>query len=312
MRIEQEDRTGRPYDRGASAVEYGGVLLLVAAIVFALVATGIPGTVSANVQSAVCRVFQGDCADGDRTETQSAPPSRLPTAPPTVTNPPQTVPPTPSPGPPVPTPSQTVPTDQSETEAVLNETQLGRDALQWVRDHGVRVVYRKGGGSYYDGDDNVFYVDTDQSPEERANTFVHEVNHAEHRDDPDIDDLSRDDFIDQSINEETEGTVEAILNNQQLQDTRGNGQVPDTLLQTEYEDAYDQAIADENRARAQNQRPPLTPEQARQVGERAGRQRVKDAFVNGEVVASTDGDTYTENYGEAWDDAHDCFLWIFC
>jgi hypothetical protein len=30
------------------------------------------------------------------------------------------------------------------------------------------------------------------------------------------------------------------------------------------------------------------------------------------VVASTDGDTYTENYGEAWDDAHDCFLWIFC
>jgi hypothetical protein len=290
--------------------------LLVAAIIAALLAAGVPSAVGAHVERAVCQIFGGDCPSDERTNARSTTPPTpglIPTPPPTVTRPPQTVPPTPSPGPPVSTPpAPPVPPDQAETEAVLNETQLGRDALKWVHDHGVRVVYRKGGGSYYDGDDNVFYVDTDQSPEERANTFVHEVNHAEHRDDPDIDDLSRDDFIDKSIDEETEGTVEAIQNNQQLQHNRSNRQVPDTLLQTEYEDAYNRAIADENKARAKNQRPPLTPEEARRIGEDAGRRRVKEAFVNGEVVASTDGDTYTENYGEAWDDAHDCFLWIFC
>jgi hypothetical protein len=215
-------------------------------------------------------------------------------------------------GPPVAQPPSPKPSrKQTETESVLNETQLGREALRWVRHHGVRVVYRVGGGSYYDGDAGLFYIDTRQSPEERANAFVHEVNHAEHHDGADIDDLSREDYIDRSIDEETEGTVEAIRNNQQLQKSRG-GDAPDTLLQQEYEDAYERAVdrakaALAEAALAQARRLPLDA-----AGEEAGRERVKRAFLNGEVVSSVDGDNYADSYGKAWDDAHDCFLWIFC
>ncbi|TDB87482.1 hypothetical protein E1266_32660 [Actinomadura sp. 7K534] len=196
------------------------------------------------------------------------------------------------------------------TEAVLSETRLGRTALQWVEDNGVQVIYRAGGASYYDGDAHAFYIDTNQSPEERANTFVHEVNHAEHHD-ADIGDLGREEFVERSIDEEVEGTVEAIQNNRQLQRNRG-GNGPDTLLQREYEDAYDDAVTKARRARSELGLPALDDETARRAGERAGRERVEQAFANGEVVSSLDGDTYAENYGEAWDDAHNCLLRIFC
>ncbi|WP_143118377.1 MULTISPECIES: ImmA/IrrE family metallo-endopeptidase [Actinomadura] len=284
-------------ERGASSLEYGA-LIVVAALVVGVLGTLVSTKVEGHVSNAICDLFQAQCTDTQqRTSADGDGPGPEPS---------------PSPGPPVPQPPPPKPSkEQTETESVLNETQLGRDALKWVKDHGVRVVYRAGGGSYYDGDANVFYVDTNQTPEERANTFVHEVNHAEHRDDPDIDDLSREDFIDKSIDEETEGTVEAIQNNQQLQRNRG-GNSPDTLLQQEYEDAYNDAVRRENAARAKAQRPPLDAAGEKAVGEKAGRERVKQAFVNGEVVSSVDGNKYADNYGKAWDDAHDCFLWIFC
>jgi hypothetical protein len=33
---------------------------------------------------------------------------------------------------------------------VLQETPLGREALDWARRNGVTVIYRPGGGSYFD------------------------------------------------------------------------------------------------------------------------------------------------------------------
>ena len=312
MRAEQKDMAGASGDRGASLVEYGGILLLVSAIVAALFALGLPGEIAGNVKQAVCRVFDEDCAATTAGDGPAGP-TLIPTPPPPTPNgPPPTTLPSPSAlPPPKAPPTPPPPREQVETERALNETQLGRDALKWVRDHNVRVVYRRGGGSYYSDGDNTFYLDTNQPPEEIANVFVHEVNHAEHRNDPNVKKLSRQEFIDRSIDEETEGTVEAIQNNQQLQRNRGRG-VPDTLLQTAYEDAYRNAVDAENKARAKMSLPPLSPEGEREIGEKAGRQRVKDAFKNGEVVSSVDGNTYSDNYGEAWDDAHDCVLWIFC
>jgi Flp pilus assembly pilin Flp len=305
MRLGQKDKRERSRDSGASAVEYGGVLLLVAAIVAALVTIGVPGRVSANVDQAICRIFGGEC------QAQGPPgPTTIPSVPPTPGQ--QNAPPTPAPSPGPVVPQPLPPPEQTETESVLNETQLGRDALAWAKQYGVAIIYRRGGGSYYSDDDNVVYIDTDQSPEERAVTFVHEINHAKNRDQPDPKKMGRDEYVDKSIDEETNGTVLEIQANQQLQDKRGPGKVPNTLLQTEYQDAYHQAIADENKARAQNNRPPLTPEQARQVGADAGRGRVKQAFEKGEVQTSNTGDGYRDYYGKSWDDAHDCFLWIFC
>lgn len=297
-------------DRGASAAEYAGLIVLAALILGTLYATGVVDTIGDRTGQAICRILDnGGCATSQppRAGGNGGPtPGLLPTAPPTVP-PGATEPPTPSPGPspsPAPDPSEQA---RKRTEKILNETPLGRDALSWIKQHGVQVVYRPGGGSYYSDDDNVFYVDTNQPPEEVAAVFVHETNHARNRYKPDVHKLSRADFIDQALDEEAHGTVLQIQENEQLQAKRGKDHVPDTILQNEYDTAYDDAVA----AAGGN----LTAAQKRQIGERAGEARVKQAFEDGEVVQSTDGRKYTDAYGEEWDNAHKhdgCFLWIFC
>ncbi len=311
-------RPGR--DRGEGAISYIAVILVIAAVIGVVATSSIGGKISGGLESAICEVSGDDCETPSTTPRSGGPvagPSVLPTPgqQPTPGQNGPTPEPSPSPGPPVRTPpTPKPPKEQTETEAVLNETQMGRDALKWVKDNGVRVVYRSGGGSYWSDDDKTFYIDTNQSPEERANVFVHEVNHGKNRNVPDPKKMDKNEYVDKAIDEETQGTVDQIKNNQQLQQARGaNGAPPDTLLQNEYEAAYQNAIDAENKARAKAQRPPLTPEEERRIGEDAGRKRVKDAFKNGEVVSSVDGNTYPENYGDAWDDANEsCFLWIFC
>lgn len=48
-------------DEGATAIEYVGVLLLVAAIVVGLISLGIPGSVRREVRTAMCEIFGGRC-----------------------------------------------------------------------------------------------------------------------------------------------------------------------------------------------------------------------------------------------------------
>ncbi|WP_067824726.1 hypothetical protein [Actinomadura kijaniata] len=153
--------------------------------------------------------------------------------------------------------------------------------------NGVRVVYRAGGGSYWSDEDKVFYVDTNQTPEEIANTFVHEVNHAKHRNEPDPKKMGKQEYIDRAIDEEVNGVAEQIKSNQELRDARGPKYTDQTVMQSQYEDAYKKAVDAENAERARHGRPPLTPEGERRVGEDAGQKRIRQAFDNGEVVAST-------------------------
>jgi hypothetical protein len=54
-------------DRGASMIEYGALLVLVAALVGALTAVGLPGKVRSHAESAICEIFHGQScgiADG--------------------------------------------------------------------------------------------------------------------------------------------------------------------------------------------------------------------------------------------------------
>lgn len=62
-------------DRGASLVEWGGALLVIAAVLAILVTTtGLPNTVSQQTKAAICAVFQGEnCASGGGQETPAAP-----------------------------------------------------------------------------------------------------------------------------------------------------------------------------------------------------------------------------------------------
>jgi hypothetical protein len=354
----------RDRERGASIVEYGAALLLVEAIVAVLAtSTGVATTAETGIQVAICRVFGGECApasgqdsgtggdSGPGRHPLQAQPSLLPTGVPTPppdyrvepTNPPPGRAPSPPPtGPETESPPTEPPDPVKETDAVLQETQIGRETREWLRQNRVTVMFYRGRdgrrGTYYSDRDNTIYIDLNQSPEERANALVHEVHHAQHRGEPDPRQMGRDEYIDKAIDEETDGTVRQIQAHQQLQqarEARGEDVPPHTDLQDAYEDAYQQAHDrtyqetyqreyDEARARYREEHretgKPLTPEQinsaadraarraaepaAREAGERAGRQRVKDAFRNGEARQSTDGRPYPEQLGEAWDNAN--------
>lgn len=299
-------------------LEYVGLSIVVAGVLVAISAAlvGIPEP----VRQAVCTVTGGERCD-PAAEPRPRPPREGPTGNPKAG-------PEPSPSAQA---SATPPPEEErrqraeerrrkklerarrETEAALQETQLGRDAVQWAKDHDIKVVYYNGPGSYYRDSENTFYVDVNQSVDERANTYVHEMNHARHDGEPDPDDMDRQPYIDASIREETDGTVLEIRNNQQLREARGTpNDPPDTLMQAEYEKAYKDAVDRENAARARNQRPPMTPEQERRVGEEAGWKEVNSGYYDGRIVQSTDQKSYEESNGEEWDDAHDCTLWIFC
>ncbi|TDB83196.1 hypothetical protein E1266_37575, partial [Actinomadura sp. 7K534] len=57
-------------DRGASALEYGALILVSAVVIGALAASPVMGTVAGETRAAICRLFGGDC--------EAAPPSAVP------------------------------------------------------------------------------------------------------------------------------------------------------------------------------------------------------------------------------------------
>lgn len=316
-------------------MEYAALIVLAALVIGALVSAGLPGTVADKTEAAVCRIFhQETCANrstpppvAKRTGSGEGGPSRAPgkgsppSSPGLTTGPPTEPPhaqydtPNPSPNPP---PSEPPPSAgevaREETERLLEETPIGRDALECVREHGTQVVWGTDGGSYQQDSNNAIYLDIDRSPSEIASSYVHEANHACHRNEIDPDDLTRDEYIDRSLSEEVRGTVLAIRFQQQLQELHPDETLPEAPLQDEYEQAYDAAVgrAEDD---AFEQGRTLTDAEKRSIGERAGEARVMDAFRDGEVVGSAHGYKYPDHYGKQWDDAHahdGCFPWVFC
>jgi hypothetical protein len=100
------------------------------------------------------------------------------------------------------------------------------------------------------------------------------------------------------IDQETQGTVESIQANRQLRDA---GKVPPQTfpLENQYNAARNQAIND---YRATH--PDATDAELNSVGDSAGYARVKQGFENGEVQASTNGQSYRDYYGDSFDRAH--------
>lgn len=299
-------------------LEYAGLIALAVLVLGGLYATGVVERVGDRTGQAICRILnERDCATATKPATarrggrnEDGPsPGLIPTPGDRHTGE-STATPNPSPGPPVDGDTQ----KKAETERLLEKTPTGRAALQYARDHDVRVVYRPGGGDYFSEDENTIYMDSSKSPAEIAAFFAHEMNHARTNGYPPVDKMSRDDYIDKSIQEEAHGNVLQVKENQELQRVLGKDKVPDTLFQSEYETAYDGAVSAAE-AQAAKQGRTLTPQQKQRIGEQAGEARMKKAIEDGEIVQSTDGKRYREHYGKQWDDAHKhdgCFLWVFC
>jgi type VI secretion system secreted protein VgrG len=184
----------------------------------------------------------------------------------------------------------------------LANSAQGRHALEVYERYGINPTFRPGEGSTFDSGTNTTNLDPSEDPTTSALTFVHEMQHGqEHHEGTsgDIQNQSRNDYVNEMLQEEVDGTVRSIEARNELAANGTDVSGAHFPLENQYQQAHDQAIAD---ARAAN--PNISDEEAAQIGRAAGRQRVEDGFRNGEVVTSNTNQSYPDYYGNAWDGQH--------
>ncbi len=193
-----------------------------------------------------------------------------------------------------------------DIKALLRKCPTGRDAVKFMDDQKIPVVFADGGGSYWDGTKIV--IDRSQSTQDAALTVVHELHHA--RSDKsgtsgNTSTQTRADYVKTMVEEESIGTVKSIQAKNELAASGEDVSGASFPLEDKYNEAYAKGAADYKTAH-----PDATPEDVDAAGSKAGLNRVRDGFNNGEVITSTKDpttgaqNTYPQYYGNAWDDAH--------
>jgi hypothetical protein len=176
-------------------------------------------------------------------------------------------------------------------ETLLKQSALGTIALDRKTEYSVGVEYQAGTGSFYDSGANKMTLDTTETAEESALTFVHEINHAHwhHKGlGADVQTMTREAYVQKMLDEEVEGTVLSIEAKGEI--VAAGATITATFpLESEYRTAYDAAKA---------------AGQGTEDCRKAGLERVMLGFKNGEVVTSNNGQSYPDYYGDYWDTVH--------
>jgi hypothetical protein len=184
-----------------------------------------------------------------------------------------------------------------EMDTFLAPSKTGKEATDYIKNNNIPVEFASGGGSYYQNGKIV--IDRTQNSEEAALTLVHEVNHAKAAKEGTTGNPStqtRDDYINTMVEEESVGTVKSIEAKRELQ-AAGTQTTATFPLENEYNTAYNDAVTN-----ARNTNPNATDAELDAAGKKAGLDRVRNGFNNGEVVPSVDGTTnYRDYYGKGYD-----------
>ncbi len=191
----------------------------------------------------------------------------------------------------------------SAMRRTLANSQQGRHALEVYDRYNIQPTFNPGQGSFFDGSTNTMNLDPTENATTSALTFTHEMNHGEAGNEHtsgDVQNQSRNDYVNTMLNEETDGTVRSIEARNELAKQGVDVSNSHFPLENQYQQAHDQAVRD---ARTNN--PNISDQDAEAIGRQAGRDRVRQGFDNGEVVPSTStGQTYPQYYGGDWDGHH--------
>jgi hypothetical protein len=198
---------------------------------------------------------------------------------------------------------------KKNVESILDDSQEGKDAKKIAYDNSVTINWAgtAGGGSYFQGPKSVTF-DTNQSDENTALAYVHEMNHARAYAagvSAKVT-LPRDDYLKATFTEETEGTVLAIIAGRHTDETAAaatkKGDTPKKLtasfaFQTEYWKAHDDAIAALPKDTAADEQ--------EKKGREAGTKKIYSGFMDGTIKTSMPGNpSYVKWYGDIWDAAN--------
>jgi hypothetical protein len=171
----------------------------------------------------------------------------------------------------------------SELVQRLLSTESGRRTLQWLADNNIPIVIDPNAtGAYWNGTEIVLGQGYDD-----AAVVVHEANHAQatvNGESADANSQNRADYVTTAVNEEVDGVVDQIKAAQELRIAGYN--VGTQPAETAFNTAYNQAIQSG---------------QTQAQAERAGWEAVRGEFYNGNIVTSTNGQSYPDYYGGYWD-----------
>ncbi|MCX7640412.1 MAG: type VI secretion system tip protein VgrG [Pyrinomonadaceae bacterium] len=187
----------------------------------------------------------------------------------------------------------------TEIRNTLQHSERGRHALEVYDRYGVIPSFNPGKGSFFNGSTNTVNLDPSQNTITSALTFVHEMNHAEEyheRRTGDVHKQSKQDYINEMLQEEVDGTVASIEAKIELKQNGVDVSNAHFPLENEYLQAYQDAVNS-----AINNNPNLSESELDAIGRAAGRDRVMKGFQDGEVVTSTNGQKYPDYYGSYWD-----------
>ncbi|MGI5233633.1 hypothetical protein [Actinoallomurus sp. CA-142502] len=175
----------------------------------------------------------------------------------------------------------------------------GRAAMDTLEKYDVKVIFREGGGSLHDPVNNTIYVDVKIA--HPTNQLIHEATHSRWNHEgrhAELSKLGKDDYIKQTLDEETDATVNEIKGVFEL---RKNGiKVPKSLLQSHYEYGYKKSYR-WNKRIAKSQGKPLSYAELERLGDAGGRAAVNAAYHSGAITGSSTGVPYPQQYGDFWD-----------
>lgn len=173
--------------------------------------------------------------------------------------------------------------DDPEIREML-ATRSGRETLDWMARNGISIQYNPGAeGARYDPNDNVMIIG-----EGGSESIIHEAEHARHDAEdltPSVTEVDREEYVDTMLDLEVDCEVARVEYIQEMREIDPSYASGNRSVET-YEQAYDAAVADGS-----------SPEEA----EAAGHEAIKQLYLDGEYVQSSDEQPYDESYGEFWD-----------
>ena len=184
---------------------------------------------------------------------------------------------------------------------ILETIPTGKEAIAIGKKYDVKLAESKE-GSKYDPPSNTIYISSAEDDKEAALTFVHEMNHAKYAKEgksADVEKLGKEEYVKKWVEEEAEGTVKSIEAKIELEGTKIDVSKTGFPLEAEYRKAFKDAVD-----AAKLKDPKKSEEDLKKIGREAGKARVTQGFMNGEVVGNISKKPYPDKYREYWDKVH--------
>lgn len=184
-------------------------------------------------------------------------------------------------------------------DEVLSMTEAGRTTWRLIDKYEVALHFELGAGSRFYPGKNEIVIDSRLGRFSAALVLIHEVTHARYyheRLTAEATILSRQAYVQQKMEEEVDAMLTSIEATIELYEAGVEVRNIRPSLYYPYRQAYGSAF---RAAKFDNHG--LSDATLQRIGRTAGRSAVLGAVLDGQVLTSISGQTYTEYYGSLWD-----------